>query len=115
MNMKESKRAAVDAFGQFTAAYLSCGREDDAARFWKSVKAYIDAEADRVAATDPPLIDRAAVVLVNEADSLLRMMTSSRADGHMSDLENDIWDTVFRFREKTCMAEVDEACEKYCE
>lgn len=108
---KDTKKLAVEAYGRFTAEYMSGGLQRAAARDWELVKAYIDAEADRVAKSDPPVVDRTAVALVNDADSVLRMMGGSGGRG--TPLDSDIWETVYRFRDKTCTAEINEACDKY--
>lgn len=108
---KDAKKMAVEAYGRFSAEYMSA-LDKEAAKDWAVVKAYIDAEADRVAQSNPPVVDRTAVALVNDADSVFRMMSGS-SGGRGTPLDNDIWDTVYRFREKTCTAEINEACEKY--
>lgn len=109
--MENMKKIAVEAYGRFAAEYMSGGLQTEAARDWSVVKAYIDAEADRVAKSDPPVVDRTAVALVNDVDSVLRMMGGSGGRG--TTLDNDIWDTVYRFRDKTCTAEINEACDRY--
>lgn len=109
--MTIDKKTAVDAFGRFAAEIVSGSLQKEAAADWKLVKAYIDAEADKVAESDPPMVDRTAVVLANEAASIFRMQTGS--SDHWSDLETDIWDTIYRFREKTITAQVMEAYDKY--
>lgn len=109
--MENMKKMAVEAYGRFTAEYMSGGLQKEAARDWELVKAYIDAEADRVAKSDPPVVDRTAVALVNDADSVLRMMGGSGGRG--TPLDSDIWETVYRFRDKTCTAEINEACDRY--
>ena len=106
----ENKNVA-EAYGRFSAEYMSALYEA-AAKDWAVVRAYIDAEADRVAQSDPPVVDRMAVTLANETASLYHMVTGG-GQAVMSDLDSDIWDTVYRFREKTCAASVSDACFKY--
>lgn len=111
--MAIDKETAVDAYGRFTAEFISIGLQRAAARDWEIVKAYIDAEADRVAQSDPPVVDRTAVAIINDADSVLRMVAQD--SNTMTPLESDIWDTVYRFRDKTCTAQVNAACDRYDE
>ena len=111
MENNNARTKAVEAYGRFASEYMSGGIRQEAARDWEIVKAYVDAEADHVAKSDPPVVDRTAVALINDAESVLRMM--GEAGGGHTPLSNDIWDTVYRFREKTCTAEINKACDKY--
>lgn len=111
--MAIDKETAVEAYGRFTVEFIAGGLQRAAARDWAIVKAFIDAEADRVAQSDPPVVDRTAVAIINDADSVLRIVIQD--SNTMTSLESDIWDTVYRFRDKTCTAQVNEACDRYDE